>query len=291
MGVATPTGGGYLVPEEFERSIEKALLFFGGMREAATVITTDAGEDLHYPTSNDTTQTGEILGEGSAASEQDVAVGQRVFKAFMYSSRVVRVSLQLMQDSAFDVESWLAGVLGERIGRITNTHYTTGVQPNQPSGIVNDAIVGRTGAVGQPTSVIWDDLIFLEHAIGIAYRRSPGVRWMMNDSTVREIRRLKDGEGRYLWQPGVGSGAPNSISGYAYIVNNDVAAMAASARSIVFGDLRKYIIRDVRGFQLLRLVERYAEFGQVAFVGFFRTDGALVDAGTNPVQVYANPAT
>lgn len=291
LGVSTSAAGGYLVPDSFRAQLEKAEAFFGGMREVATVIQTDGGEDLAIPVSNDTTNTGRIINENTAATETDPTVGQRIYKAFMYSSDLVRVSLQFLQDSAIDAEGWLADILGERIGRITNTHFTTGVAPNEPSGLAPDSVEGRAGAAGQTTTVIWDDLIFLEHAVNIAYRRGPGVGFMMHDQTLRDIRRLKDGDGRYLWQPGITSGAPNTIDGYPYTVNNDVATMAASARSIFFGKLSKYLIRDVRGITLLRLEERYAESLQVAFLAFSRHDGGLLDAGGNPVQHYANPAT
>ncbi len=293
MGVSTAAAGGYLVPQDFQRQIEQAMLFYGGMRAVATVIPTSDGADLPYPTSDDTSNTGEILSEGGTASSQDVATGARILKAYMYSSKIVRVSRQLLQDAFFDVEPWLAARLGERIGRITNTHFTAGNGANQPTGIMSavTTATGRTGDTGTATSVTWDDLIQLEHSVDIAYRKSPGVRFMMNDQTLRDIRRIKDGEGDYLFQTDVRSGVPNTIDGYQYVINNDVPVMAANARSIVFGDLSKYIIRDVQGIQLLRLEELYAAQLQVAFLAFSRHDGLLIDAGTHPAKVFINSAT
>jgi len=296
MGVNVPTAGGYLVPEGFERRIEDAMLWYGGMREAATIMPTSTGNDLPMPTSDDTTNTGEILAENTAASEQDITVGARILKAFMYSSKIIRVSYQFLQDPGVDVESWLSEKLGIRIARITNTHFTVGTGANQPSGIAGDATTGVSAATGQTTSVTWDDLITLEHTIDPSYRRQG--RYMFRDATLREIRKLKDGEGRYLWQPGMPGGGGggqfpggNTINGFPYTINSDVAAMAASAVSIFFGDLKKYIIRDVRGFALMRLEERYAEYLQVGFLGFSRHDGVLLDAGTNPVKTYVNAAS
>jgi len=292
MGVNVPTAGGFLVPEGFQARIEQALLWYGGMRSpgVSTILNTTDGADLPMPTSDDTSNTGEILAENTAVTEQDVTVGARILKSFMYSSKLVRVSYQFLQDSAIDVEGWLANLLGIRIARITNTHFTVGVGANQPSGVVNDATTGVSGATGQTTSVAWDDLITLEHTVDIAYRQAS--RYMFRDSTLREIRKLKDGEGRYLWQPAQPTaGIPNTINGFPYTVNNDVAAMAASAISVLFGDFAKYIIRDVRGFALRRLEERYAEFAQVAFIGFSRHDGVLLDAGTNPVKTFVNSAS
>ena len=289
IGVNNPTGAGYLVPDEFVRSIMQNMLAFGGMREAATIMTTDTGADLFFPTSDDTGNTGELLGEHASATQQDVSVGGRTLKALKYSSKEVRVSMELLQDSAFDIESWLSGLLGERIARITNTHFTTGAAPNQPAGVTLDAGTGVSGATGQTTSVTWDDLINLEHSVDPAYRKN--ARFMFNDATLSYLRRIKDGNGQYLWQPAVTANAPALVNGWPYTINQSMASMAASAISILFGDFSKYIIRDVRGFSLLRLNELYAVSGQVGFLGFSRHDGALIHAGTNPIQAYVNAAS
>lgn len=290
MGTTSGAAGGFLVPEGFQRKMEQALLDYGGMRSAATIIQSTDGADLPMPTSDDTSNTGEIVAEGRAVTEQDVAVGAKVLRAYMYSSKMVRVSLQFLQDSAIDVEGWLAGLLGERIARITNTHFTTGASANEPQGIVTGATSGVAGATGQTVTCTWDNLIDLEHSVGSAYRR--GARYMFADTTLGILRKLKDGEGRYLWLPGQPTaGVPNTINGWAYTINDDVAAMAASAKSILFGQLSKYIIRDVRGFALRRLEERYAEYLQVAFLGFSRHDGVLLDAGQHPVRYYSNSAS
>jgi len=289
IGVSNPTGAGYLVPTEYERTIMQNMLAFGGMRSVATVMTTDNGADLDMPTSDDTGNVGELLAESATATEQDVTVGVNVLKAFYYGSKVVRVTYELLQDSAFNVEGWLAGLLAERVARITNTHFTVGTGGNQPLGVVLSAAAGVAGVTGQSTSVAWDDLINLEHTIDPAYRRD--ARFMFHDNTLSYLRRLKDGEGRYIWQPGTTVGAPGSINGWPYVINQDVAQMAASAKSILFGNFRAYTIRDVRGFALIRLDELYALQRQVAFVGFSRHDGRLLHAGTVPVKTFANSAS
>ena len=291
MGTNVPTAGGYLVPETLSRSIDQALLEYGGMREVATVFATEDGGDFLMPTSDDTSNTGEILAENTAASEQDITVGAKVFKAYMYSSKIIRASIQFLQDGAIDVEAWLAARMAERLARITNSHFTTGTGANQPSGIAGDATTGVTGATGQTTTVTWDDLISLEHSVDPAYRRA-GCRWMFHDNTLQAIKKLKDGEGRYLWQPGLPTTtAPSTIMNYPYTINQDVAVMAASAISIYFGLLTKYHIRDVRGRAVMRLDERYAEYLQVGFLAFSRHDGLLLDAGTHPVKTYVNSAS
>ena len=284
------TGGAYMIaPLGMAAAIEKAELFFDGMRQVATIISTETGADLPYPTSNDTANVGELLGEGAEASQQDVTFGRVIFKAHFYSSKVVRVPWELLQDGAFDVEAFLSGVFGERIGRIRNTHYTVGVAPSQPAGITLQTTQGKAGDTGSVTTVTADELYDLVFSIDIAYR-SMGCRWMFRDSTLREIMKLKDGEGRYLFNPGVPGGPPDTILTYPYTINNDVAAMNASVNSILFGQLSKYHIREVRGYALLRLEELYALNRQVAFVAFARSDGGLIDAGGNPVKHYTNAA-
>lgn len=290
LGTNVATAGGFAVPETMQSGIERALLEFGGMREVATIRSTSDGGDLIFLTSDDTSNSGEILAENTVLSEQDATIGATILKSYMYSSKMIRVSYQLIQDSAFDVEGYIAGILGERIGRATNAHFTTGTGANQPSGIAADATTGVSGATGQTLTCTWDDLISLEHSVGPAYRRNG--RFMFSDATLQMLRKLKDGEGRYLWQPGQAIGGfPSTIMGYPYTINDDVADMAASAVSIFFGQLSKYMIRDVKGFTLVRFNERYGDYLQVGFTGFSRHDGGLIDAGQHPVKTYVNAAS
>ena len=280
MGIAPNATAGYLVPDETRRSIEQAMSAFGGMREAAQVFQTSNGADLYIPTVNDTSNTGELVGEHQAVTEQDASVGQRLYRAYMYSSKEVKVSLQLLQDSAFDIESLLRDLFAERLGRITNTHFTNGSGADRPTGIMQDSVLGVTAAA--TTSVTADELINLEYTIDRAYRGQ--ARWMFHSNTLRDLRKLKDGDGRYIWQPGMTTGNPNTLFGYAYVVNDDMPAMTSALKPIAFGQLSKYLIRDVMGIRVIRLDERHAEQGQVAFFAFSRHDGRLLDAGTNPVK-------
>lgn len=290
QSVGTDTAGGHLVPTDFRRQLERSLLFFGGMRQArTTVIRTANGANLEIPTVDDTSNTGAILAENTQDSEQDVTFGQVILGAFKYSSKIVRVSVELLQDSAFDIGAFLGSALGERLGRIHNTHFTTGSGSGQPNGVVTASSVGKTGTTGQTTSVIYEDLVDLMISVDVAYRMN--AEWMFSDNTLGKLMKLKDSDGRPLWQAGVAVGQPDTILGKRYIVNNDVADMAASAKSILFGDFSKYWIRDVLDITVRRLVERYADFHQEAFVAISRTDGDLIDAGTDPIKHYANSAT
>lgn len=272
---------GLAVPASMEAGIEKALKDFGGMREAGTVRNTSDGGDLVFLVGDDTDNTGEILSEGKAVSEQDTTIGARVLKAYTYSSKMIRISMQLLQDSSFDVEGYVTSALAERVGRITNTHFTIGSGANQPRGLAQDSVLGVTAA--SATAVTWDELIDLEHSVPSAYRR--GARYMFADTTLKALRKMKDGEGRYLWQPGAPqAGIPNTVNMFPYTINDDVAAMAASAKALYFGQLSRYICRDVKGWTLMKFSEKYGEYLQVAFTGFSRHDGMLLDAGQNPVK-------
>jgi HK97 family phage major capsid protein len=289
QSVGTDSAGGYLVPEDFSNQVDDALKAYGGMRQVGSVFTTATGAALPWPTNNSTAAVGELLAENAAAAELDVAFGVVTFNAYMYSSKMVKVSRQLIQDSAFDLEVYLRNIFVDRIGRIQNTHFTTGTGSSQPNGVVTASALGKTGASGQTTSVIVDDLIDLVNAVDPAYR--PGAVWMMHDNTMAAIRKLKDSQNRPLWEPNMAGGNPDQLYGYPVVVNQDVDTMAASKKSILFGDCSKYMIRDVAGMTMLRLEERFADNLQVAFLAFQRSDGDLLDAGTNPVKHYKNAAS
>ena len=289
QGVATGAAGGYLVPPAFRAKMVEAQKFFSSMRDVAEVITTETGAALPWPTNDDTANVGAILAENSQVTEQDVTLGQEEIGAHTYTSKLVRVSLQLLNDNAFDFESWLARKLGERIGRAQNIHFTTGTGTNQPEGVQTNAVIGKTGGAGQTTTVTYDDLIDLIHSVDPAYRNSGRARFMLNDTTLAAARKLKDGQDRPLWEPSVQVGVPDGLLGYGYTVNQNMPVMAASTKSILFGDFYAgYLIRDVQDVQLLRLAERYADFLQVGFLAFARTDGIPQD--TAAYRAYANAA-
>jgi HK97 family phage major capsid protein len=286
----TGAAGLFTVPDEMMRSLEKAMLWFGGMRQAATILRTDTGADLPIPTVNDTTQVGVILDQNTQVANQDVVFAQLVLKAFKYSSKQVLVSVEMMQDSSIDVASVLGELLGERIGRITNTHFTVGVGTTTPWGIVTRAASGLAPTGSVAGGITYGHLVSMEGSVDIAYRRQ-GAAWMANDVVVSRLKALVDTTGRPLWQPalqGIAGGFPDTILGYPVIVNNDMpSAQTNGTKVLLFGQLSKYLIRDVRDVTILRLDERYADFHQVAFLAFSRHDGDLLNAGTNPVKFYA----
>jgi HK97 family phage major capsid protein len=288
QGTVDDTAGGYLVPDEFRNTMTETMKAFGGLLGLAEVITTTTGADLQWPTNDDTGNEGALLAEGATVTEQDVTLGSRKLKAHTYTSKMVKVNLQLLQDTAFALESWLPQKLGERIGRAAAGHLATGTGIDQPEGITTNTTVGKTGAAGQTTSVIYDDLIDLEHSVDPAYRGNG--QYVFHDSTLKVLRKLKDGDSRPLWVPVPAPGFPATINGFRYTIDNKMPEPGASKKTIVFGDIRAgYIVRQVLQVQTLRLSERYADSLQVAFLGFARLDGMVND--TSAIKLYAHPAS
>ncbi|NGO51620.1 phage major capsid protein [Allomesorhizobium camelthorni] len=292
QATGTDAAGGYTVPEGFSGEIDKAMAAWGPMWDANIVreLTTSTGNHLPWPTVDDTSQTGESKAENAAATDDgsgDVVFGEKALDAYVYDTKIVRIPFELLQDSAFDIEALMNDLFGERLGRRANTALTTGTGVSQPHGIVTASSLGKTAASG--TAITADELIDLVHSVDPAYRASPKCRWQFNDSTMATIRKLKDGQGNYLWQMGdVRAGEPDRILAHTYSVNQAMANIGLSAKPIIFGDHSRYVVRKVRGFTVLTLRERYAENFQVGMVGFKRFDGELLN--TAAVKHLANAA-
>ncbi len=271
QGAGTDAAGGYMVPEGFRNVMTESMLAYGGLMNLATVITTTSGNPLPWPTNNDTGNAGAILGENTQIGEQDLTLGQNQLGAYTYTSRLVRVSWQLLQDSAFDINTWLPRKLGERIGRAEAPHLVSGTGTGQPTGLVSSATAGVTGGVSALPAITYDNLIDLEHSVDPAYRGNG--RYVMSDGALKILRKLKDADGRPIWQPVPAPGFPAQINGFPYTIDNSMAAPVASGRSIIFGDIAAgFIVRQVLGIQMVRLQERYADFLQTGFFGFARMD-------------------
>lgn len=290
LSAGTGNTGGYTVPEGFANKLEVALKYIGGMMEVATIMQTETGNTIPYPTMNDTGNVGEWLAEnpGSDTNTADPSFGVVNLQAYVASSKSVIVSNLLLQDSAFDIETYLAQAFAQRIIALTNPAFTTGNGSGIPQGIVIGATASGVTSVAA-SAITFENLIDLFHTIDPLYRKNS--MWMFNDSTVKALRKITDEQGQYIWSPAITADAPATILGKPYMINNDVAAIGASAKSVIFGDLKKYLIREVRGGNVQRLVEKYAEKNQTAFVLFKRYDGRLIDAGTHPVKYLAHSAT
>ena len=238
---------------------------------------------------NDTSNEGAIIGESiEETNDVEPTIGQLVLEAYTYSSRKIPVSVEFMQDNAINFAARVGEILGERIARITNRHFTVGTGNGQPKGIVTAATSsGITTASG--TAVTYDEIIDLIHSVDPAYRNN-GARFMFHDNVLAGLKKIKvpqfsgDTQGQPLWRAGMTVGAPDTIDGYGYVINQHMPLPTSGLKAIVFGALNKYQIRDVRLIEVMRLNELRAEFRQVVWLAWSRHDGDLLDAGTNPVK-------
>lgn len=294
MSTTTGSEGGYTVQTDVARELQNALKAYGGVRSVADVFTTDQGNPMNYPTSDGTAETGELIAENTTATSADPTFGTVALNVYKFSSKIVAVPFELLQDSSIDIEAFVRARLSERIARAMNTYFTTGTGTSQPRGVVTAAGSGKVGTTGQTTTVTYDDLVDLQHAVDPAYR-ARGCHFMMADSSLKVIRKLKDGQSRPIFVPGYEmgrpGGEPDTLLGAPIIINQDMAAMAANAKSILFGDFRNYKIRDVMQFTLFRFTDSaYSKLGQVGFLAWARSGGNYVDVG-NSLKYYQNSAT
>jgi HK97 family phage major capsid protein len=212
---------------------------------------------------------------------------------------MIRIPFELWQDGGADFPGFIEARIAARIGRITNRKFTIGTgtsvstDPNygkEPIGIVGAVSVGRIGAAGQFMTVTDDDLEDLVFSVDEAYRLKPSCGWMMHEQTLRYIKKLKDQSGYPLHLVERGADLVERLKGYPVTINNDMPIMAAGAKSILFGDFSAYVIRDVLGLDIRRMVDSaLALNGQIGMLGFARTGGAYVDVG-GAIQAYQNAA-
>lgn len=294
MGVGAGVGG-ELVPEGFVNRWEIALLAISQLRNAAEIMRTATGNDLPWPTTDDTGVTGELLAEGAAAAEAGIATGSIIFKAYKYSSKMIIISTELMTDSAFNMAQKIGELAGTRIARITNTHFTTGDGSDKPNGIVTAS--AQAFVMANLDEILPDEIMRAPYEIDPEYQAGPNTGWMMHNLMVAQVRLLRDssggaGTGQYLWQPGLQAGQPDRLNGWPVLFNQDMeSTFGANKKIILFGALGKYVIRDAGPVRLRHLVELHAATDQEAFIAFSRHDGDLVDAGTEPVKHLAMAAS
>ncbi len=271
----TAAAGGYLIPEGFSYEVDMALKYAGGVRSVARVLPTATGNDIPWPKTNDTAVKAAILAENTISNEQDLVFGSTTLKSFNYESKVIRVSRQLFQDSGINVEQIIAEAFAGRMERGTNYDFTLGAGTTDPQGVTVAA--DGTGITNAAASAIsFNDLVNLKYGLDKAYRMN-GV-FMMNDSTEKAIVKLSIGTNydMPLWSPSVREGAPDTILGHRYVINNDMAAIGTGNISVLFGDFSHYIVREIQGVQMIRAEELYAQYNQVGFFMFKRWDGRYV---------------
>jgi HK97 family phage major capsid protein len=276
------TAGGYTVPTELSDQMIRSMKMWGPMydEDICTVVTTAAGNPITLPTVDDTAVTAGQHTEGTALTDdggKDVTFGKKQLEAYAYDTEFVRFSFELAADSIFNMESLLGSLLGERLGRIANLQLTTGDGTGDPNGVVTASTLGKTAAAA--AAVAYDEIIDLVHSVDPAYRQSPKVRFMFNDLTLAAVRKLKDGDGRYIWTAGdVQNGVPGTILGYRYSINQAMDSIASGKKSMLFGDFGKYFVRKVGSPVIGVLRERF--WPDLGIAGLIRLDGELGDTAS-----------
>jgi HK97 family phage major capsid protein len=278
--LTTSTGGspygGYTVPEGFESQMYEYARFQGAISSFATTINTSGGGTLIVPTVGSTYGTADLTNEGSAYVESDDVFGQVSLGAYKVT-RLVQVSQELLQDTGVDLEGFLARSLGEALTAKEEAYFAVGSGSSQPQGL-SASSAGKTAA--SASAVTADELVDLFHSITPPYRSRPNCVWLTADSTIAAIRKLKtgvSGDNTYLWQPGLIAGQPDTLLGKPIYAHPNVAAIAASAKVVYFGDMSAMYVRRAGGTVVQRLDERYAELGLVGFIAHRRIDSKLAD--------------
>ena len=268
----TDSEGGYLVPDEYERTLVEALEEENVFRQLANVIRTSSG-DRKIPVVA-TKGTASWIDEEGAYTESDDSFGQVSIGAYKVGT-MIKVSEELLNDSVFDLESYIAKEFARRIGAKEEEAFFTGDGSGKPLGILAATGGAETGVTAaSSTAVTADELMDLFYSLKSPYRKK--AVWVLNDSTIKAVCKLKDSTGQYLWQPSLVAGTPDTLLGRPVKTSAYMPVIAAGAKTIAFGDFSYYWIADRQGRSFKRLNELYAANGQVGFLGSQRVDGKLV---------------
>ena len=271
LQVGTDSEGGYLVPDEFEHTLVEALEEENFFRSIATVIRTSSG-DRKIPVAA-TKGTASWIDEEGAYPESDDSFGQVSIGAYKVAT-MLKVSDELLNDSVFDLEAYISKEFGRRIGAKEEEAFFTGDGKGKPTGIFNAAGGASDGVTTAAANITFDDVMDLFYALKSPYRRK--AVWVLNDTTVKALRKLKDNNGNYIWQPSVQAGQPDMILNRPYHTSAYVPEVAAGAKVMAFGDFSYYWIADRQGRSFKRLNELFAANGQVGFLASQRVDGKLI---------------
>ena len=281
LGTVGGTSGGYLVPTVLQAEVIETMKAYAPLNDVVSVQETAQGGDIDWPTNDDTANMGAEVAENTdVGAATDPTFGIVTLRAYLYSSKVFKVPFTLLQDSAVDIEAFVGQMAGIRLGRVFANREAVGDGVNKIQGVTVGGVVGKSFAGA--AAVTYNELIQLEHSVDPAYRKPGRARYLFADGTLSALRQLADSQARPLWVPWLGSGVagavPPTFNGWDYTISNDMPSMATTNKSIAFGDFKTgYKLRLVSGFSLVRLEERYAEFGQVGFLLFARGDGRVVD--------------
>jgi HK97 family phage major capsid protein len=282
QGTNPSEAGGFTVPTTLQARVIESLVTYGGIASVCQLLQTDNGAPIAWATSNGGEEEGELIGENKVAGEKDVEFGIGTLGSHTISSKIIRVSEQLLQDSGIDMEAFLAGRIGKRVSRTRNRLIVQGTgagetaeAPAQPKGL--EASTSQGAMTAKATSFTWQEVNSLIHSIDPAYRAAAKFRLAFNDKTLQALEEMVDANNRPLWLPGIDSERPATILKHQYVIDQAIADIGAGKKFMYAGDFNELVLRAVRSLTLKRLVERYAEYGQVGFLAFVRFGLVLQD--------------
>jgi HK97 family phage major capsid protein len=272
LQVGTDSEGGFLVPDEFEKTLVEGLEEENIFRKIATVIKTSSG-DRKIPV---VASKGEAswIDEEAAIPESDNLFGQVSIGAYKLAT-MMKVSEELLNDSVFNVEAYIAREFARRIGAKEEEAFFTGDGKGKPTGILADNVGGQVSVTtAAPTAITLDEILDLMYSLKAPYRKD--AVFLMNDATVGAIRKIKDANGQYLWAPSIVSGTPDTLVGRSVYTSAYMPAVKAAAKTVAFGSFNYYWVADRQGRTFKRLNELFAVTGQVGFIGTQRVDGKVI---------------
>ncbi len=271
LQIGTDSEGGYLVPDEYEHTLVQGLEEENVLRSLCTVIQTSSGDrKIPIVASHGTAS---WVDEEGAIPESDDTFGQISIGAHKVAT-MIKVSDELLQDSVFNIESYIAYEFARRIGAAEEEAFITGDGAGKPTGLLHATNGAGTGVTTAGATIAADELFDLVHSIKSVYRKK--AVFLLNDSTLKAIRKLKDGQGQYLWQPGIKEGQPDTLLNYKLVTSPFMPEIAAGNKVILFGDFKSYWIADRQGRSFQRLNELFAVTGQIGFRATQRVDGRLI---------------
>ena len=286
---STTTAGGYLIPTSLMNMIETAMLYECNFFEFADILRTETGNPFDVATNDDTSNDGAILAENTQlTTTADLVFGKVTFNAYkLIPKSIILVPVELLQDSAFNLPKYIAEQFGQRWARGMNNYLTTGTGSSQPQGVVIGA--SSSGVAPGASTITRTNIVHLKFSVNQYYRRNG--KFMMNDNTLRTILLINDGDSRPLYQPSPIVGQPDTIEGHQFIINPSMADIGASAKSMLFGDFKKYKVRIAKDAQMVVFNEKYMDSFQVGYTGYMRFDAKVMDAGTHPIKYWTHGTT
>lgn len=272
--------GGYLVPDQWSADIMEQMLWYANVLEIANVQNTSKGGTFRMPTQDDTSTLAAIIGQGVADTVSDLTFGETTIDEFTYTSKLIKASWEQLNDSEYDLQGYIFKKIAERIGRKWEVDFTTGAGTTEPFGFITGASSGVTAAA--TNAITSDEILDLIYSVDKVYRDNANSVLVMHDSTVKALRKLTVGasDDRRIWQPGETAGAPATLHGKRYVINNAMAELSSgvSSKVMAYGDFDYFIVRLVKGIELVRTTERFIDSRAVGYFAWARAGSRVVNS-------------